>query len=385
MKVLQLGKFYPILGGVEKVMRDLTGGLSARGIDCDMLCAKLPADAIDKKDRLFSEENCHRTIMHVNPPFGRIIMVPALAKKAGTMIAPSMIRYLRKHREEYDLIHIHHPDPMAALALRLSGFKGHVVLHWHSDIVSQRMLLPLYRPLQNWLIRRSDTIIGTSPVYLQYSPYLESVQNKCTAIPIGILPLKPAPTKVQEFQSRYPGKIIVFSVGRLVPYKGMEYLIEAAATLPDCFHVVIGGEGPLKQQLQTMIHKLDLHSRVTLLGRIPDEDLPSWFDACDIFVLPSIMKTEAFGIVQIEAMSLGKPVVTTDIPGSGVSWVNVEDISGKHAFPADAKALALAIINTARHQQQLGHGAKQLFQERYQLSTMIDKTIQLYEKTLNNR
>ena len=120
MKVLQLGKFYPIRGGVEKVMWDLTSGLSARGIDCDMLCAELEKDEI----------------IHLNE-HGRVICLKAWMKKAATMIAPKMISWLRKHKDEYDIIHVHHPDPMACLALRLSGYKGRVILHWHSDILKQ--------------------------------------------------------------------------------------------------------------------------------------------------------------------------------------------------------------------------------------------------------
>ena len=112
MKVLQLGKFYPIRGGVEKVMWDLTSGLSARGIDCDMLCAELEKDEI----------------IHLNE-HGRVICVKAWMKKAATMIAPKMVSWLRKHKDEYDIIHVHHPDPMACLALRLSGYKGRVILH----------------------------------------------------------------------------------------------------------------------------------------------------------------------------------------------------------------------------------------------------------------
>lgn len=362
MKILQLGKFYPIRGGVEKVMRDLTEGISSRGIHCDMLCATMEEPGV----------------INLND-FGRIICVKACTKKAATMIAPAMVSYLRKHKKEYDIIHVHHPDPMAALALMLSGYKGRVVLHWHSDIVSQKLLFVFYRPLQNWLLRRCDTIIGTSPVYLESSPYLASYQDKCTAVPIGITPLNPDPDKIQKLKSRYPDKTIALCVGRLVPYKGMEYLIDAAALLPERFHIVIGGSGPLYVHFCEKIDEMGLGDRVSLLGYVSDSDIAAWFGACDLFVLPSVMKTEAFGIVQIEAMSIGKPVVATKIPGSGVSWVNKEGVSGKNAVPGDAKALADAILSVTEHQEQFGKGAQELFKERYQISAMIDKTLQIYE------
>ena len=126
MKILQLGKFYPVLGGVEKVMFDITKGLSDEGVECDMMCAT--------SDGRGSE------VIELNGN-GRIFRCRTWTKKAGTTIAPSMITELRRRAKEYDLIHIHHPDPMAAVALLLSGYKGKVVLHWHSDIISQKLLL----------------------------------------------------------------------------------------------------------------------------------------------------------------------------------------------------------------------------------------------------
>ena len=171
MKILQLGKFYPIRGGVEKVMWDLTRGLSERGIDCDMLCAELGI-----REPHILEMNAH----------GRVVCLPSKAKKAGTMIAPKMIGWLRRHKNEYDIIHIHHPDPMACLALRLSGFKGRVIVHWHSDIVSQRFFLAFYRPLlQRWMLRRCDTVVGTTPVYLRESPELRKFRTPGRLLPSG--------------------------------------------------------------------------------------------------------------------------------------------------------------------------------------------------------
>ena len=185
MKILQLGKFYPIRGGVEKVMWDLTRGLSGEGIHCDMLCASLHPGKADPQDAQFLQPDGS---FRFNPN-GRAFCVKAIAKKSATMISPAMVSWLRRNKAQYDIIHIHHPDPMAALALRLSGFKGKVVLHWHSDIVSQKFLLALYRPLQSWLIRRADIIVGTTPAYIKASPWLSGVQQKCTYVPIGIKPI----------------------------------------------------------------------------------------------------------------------------------------------------------------------------------------------------
>ena len=375
MKILQLGKFYPIRGGVEKVMWDLTRGLSGEGIHCDMLCASLHPGKADPQDAQFLQPDGS---FRFNPN-GRVICVKALAKKSATMISPAMVSWLRRNKAQYDIIHIHHPDPMAALALRLSGFKGKVVLHWHSDIVSQKFLLALYRPLQSWLIRRADIIVGTTPAYIKASPWLSGVQQKCTYVPIGIKPITFDHAGADALRSRFPGKTVILSVGRLVPYKGFHVLIRAMKYLPDDYQLVIGGKGPLRKKLEELIGSEGLGSRVCLDGYIADEALPAYYGACDIFVLSSIMKTEAFGIVQIEAMSCGKPVVATIIPGSGVSGVNEDGVSGRNVTPGDARAMAAAIQDVRSKYRTFSEGAQARFRDLFCEENMINSIIKIYE------
>ena len=376
MRVLQLGKFYPIRGGVEKVMWDLTAHLPEAGVACDMLCAILPGDKPDPQDASYARMEGGVLVFSL-PSGGRVFCVKALAKKAATMLSPAMVGWLRKHKGSYDIIHVHHPDPMAAMALRLSGFKGKVVLHWHSDILSQKGLLRLYRPLQNWLIRRADVIVGTTPVYIKSSPWLQDCQKKCTFVPIGIDPLPEGePVRIRN---RYPCKVMVLSVGRLVPYKGYSCLVDAAAFLPDGWKVIIGGKGPLQAALQEQIRAKGLEGKVELAGYLPQEDIPSWFAACDVFVLSSVLKTEAFGIVQIEAMSLGKPVVTTLVPGSGMSWVNAHGESGLNVPPGDPKAMAQALVEVVGEKEKYGKAALERFRELFTTECMINKVKAIYE------
>ncbi|MBR5660171.1 MAG: glycosyltransferase [Bacteroidales bacterium] len=365
MRVLQLGKFFPIFGGVEKVMYDLTVGLG-----CDMLCAS--ADGKTDMQKLSFDGG------------GTLYVVPTLFKVSGTMIAPRMVSWLRNHAGEYDIIDIHHPDPMAGLALRLSRFKGKVVLHWHSDIIGKGFLHFLYKPIQSWLIHRADRIVGTSPVYVAESKALENVQGKTCFIPIGVDSMLQEQASVSKLKNTYDGKKLVFSLGRLIPYKGYVHLVRAAGYLPDDYRVVIGGAGPLKDSLQAEIERLGLDKKVSLAGYIRDEDLPAWFAAADVFVLPSVTKNEAFGIVQIEAMSIGTPVVATKIPGSGVSWVNEDGVSGLNAEPGNPEALAKAIIEVTMDdaaRKTFCDGAKARFEAMFKKEMMINKTIELYEKT----
>jgi len=371
MKVLQLGKFYPVGGGVEKVMYNLLTGLPSHGVQCDMLCAY---DGPGAKE------------IEVAPGC-KLICTKTLAKEYATMISPQMISELHRRAGEYDIIHVHHPDPMAALALRLSGYKGRVVLHWHSDIVKQKKLLGLYLPLQQWLIDRADMIVGTTPVYIAASPYLKEVQAKCTYLPIGIDAVVPDSRHVEQLRSRYGGRKIVFSLGRLVHYKGFRYLVEAASQLDDDYVVLIGGSGALHDDLQQQISDLGLQDRVHLLGYVSDEELPDYYGACDVYCLSSIQKTEAFAIVQVEAMSCGKPVVCCNIPESGVPWVNAHGVSGLVVEPEDGATLAAAIRRVMSEPglyDSLAAGARQRFCQLFERQTMIKRCHELYRQVLDS-
>lgn len=372
MKVLQVGKFYPIRGGVEKVMYDLMLGLAARDIQCDMLCAT-------------TED--HPGGILVISPYAKVIAIPTQIKFAATMIAPKMILKLRQIAGDYDIVHIHHPDPMATLALFLSGYKGRVVLHWHSDILKQKMLLKLYKPLQDWVIKRADLIVGTTPVYVHESPFLSENQHKVDYIPIGVEPVIPELAQVENIRQKYGEKKLIFSLGRLVEYKGYEYLIRAAKHLNENYQIIIGGKGPLHDELQQLILDLNVKDRVELIGFISDDDLPAYYGACDIFCLSSILKTEAFAIVQIEAMSCSKPVVSTHIPGSGVSWVNAEGQSGLVVELENPEAIADAINNILQEKEkydQLSAGSLQRYQTFFTREKMVDKCLNLYYKLCSN-
>lgn len=370
MKILQVGKFYPIRGGVEKVMYDLMLGLSERQLRCDMLCASTeghPAGEVKLNDH------------------ARIFVVPTQIKAAATMLAPAMITKLRAIASTYDIIHIHHPDPMAALALFLSGYKGKVVLHWHADILKQKNLLKLYKPLQSWLIKRANLIVGTTPVYVKESPFLVAEQHKINYIPIGVLPIHAEAERTSLLRQQYLGKKIIFSLGRLVEYKGYEYLIRAAVDLPADHHIVIAGKGPLQEELQALILHLCVQDKVTLLGFVDDDTAYAYFEVATLFCLPSILKTEAFAIVQIEAMSCGKPIVSTNIVGSGVPWVNKHQVSGLVVEPEEPKLLASAIHELCSDEplyHRLAKGARDRFAQYFTRDVMIDKSIQLYNQLL---
>ncbi|MDE1192053.1 MAG: glycosyltransferase [Arachidicoccus sp.] len=373
MKILQLGKFYPIKGGVEKVMYDLMEGLSSRGIRCDMLCASAE---IKIKEKININENAF------------LYVEPTLKELAKTKISPALIRKLRQIQHEYDIIHIHHPDPMAALALFSSNYKGKVILHWHSDILSQKIILKAYAWLQTWLIKRADLILGTTPLYIAESPYLKKVQTKIDYLPIGI---KDESNEINldiytKISTKYSNKKIIFSLGRLVEYKGFEYLIKAAKYLDESFVILIGGTGGLKEKLSELIKKNSLDKKVELLGYLSSEEVLAFFKLCDIYCLSSIMKTEAFAIVQIEAMSFGKPIVSVNIPGSGVQWVNADNITGINVEIKNPEEIATAIKNIFKSTETYhlySINARKRYEHNFTLELMTDKALSFYKKVLD--
>ena len=370
MKILQLGKFYPIRGGVEKVMEIFTQGLAERGFASDMLCA---SDDGETEDVVLAEHS-------------RIFRTKSLVKVAATMISPQMILRLRRICSSYDIIHIHHPDPMAALALFLSGYKGKVVLHWHSDILKQKVLLRFFDPLQRWLIHRADLILGTTPVYVSESPFLNKVQAKTSYLPIGVDPYPWLSDEIKEIRAQYPGKKIIFNMGRLVSYKGYHHLVQMMTLLGDDYVLIIGGTGPQREELETYAHKLGVDNRVTFLGFVSDKIKPAYFGACDVFCLSSTIKTEAYAIVLVEAMSLARPIVATKIPESGVSWVNEDGVSGVNVPVRDAQALAGAIeyiCSSQEHWTRYSRGARQRFYDVFTKDEMINNLIKIYSDLLN--
>lgn len=187
-------------------------------------------------------------------------------------------------------------------------------------------------------------------------------------------------------RARNDGKKVVFSLGRLVGYKGYRYLVEAAKYLPEEYEIVIGGKGPLHDELQAAadeVNAMEVCASVRLIGFVSDEALPGWFHRCKLFVLSSIWRTEAFAIVQVEAMSCGKPVVATKIPGSGVSWVNENGYSGINVPVEDARALADAILKICSDDEVYAGfcgRARRRYEDCFTYDRMIEGCLELYER-----
>jgi rhamnosyl/mannosyltransferase len=230
-------------------------------------------------------------------------------------------------------------------------------------------------------MERADRILTTTPKYIVGSSYLQRYQHKCEVVPIGVEKLSSSNPLVSAVKKSVGNRKIIFFIGRLVEYKGVEYLIRAMKYLGDEYVLIIGGSGNLTNTLYNQIKKHKLEEVVILKGHIQQEDLGSYYQASDIFVLPSILKSEAFGVVMIEAMSFGKPIVSTKIPGSGVDWVNKDGISGINVEPKNPKQLANAIKIIANSPTLYRYFSKNSYM-RYELlfkkEAMINNLVKIY-------
>jgi rhamnosyl/mannosyltransferase len=376
MKILQLTKFYPPMsGGMESVVYELTEGLIAFGEDVEVLCANSGST----------------TTLDV----GRysVIRAASLGRLLNTSISPALIWNLLRRRKRYDIVHVHLPDPMTNLALFIVRPTCQIVVHWHSDIVAQKRALKIYAPLQAWLLRRACAIIATSPPYAASSPWLAPFTSKVHTVPLGIRDVAVPRNndiharKVASLQHKYGGRQIVFSLGRMTHYKGFEILIEAAAALGQDVCVVIGGDGELLKDLQKKVRALDAEGRVYLIGRIPADDIAAYFEAATIFCLPSLIRSEAFGVVLLEAMAHGRPIVATRIPGSGVPWVNVDGETGINVEPGNSGALAEALNRLLANPalaSKMGMAGRHRFESHFSAKRMVEETNTLYQEIFAN-
>jgi glycosyltransferase involved in cell wall biosynthesis len=368
-RVLQLSKFYPpVMGGIETVAWEITEGLNRAGAKVDVLCSHhRPATVVERSDHGY-----------------RIVRAGSFGRVLSTSVAPAMVGAMRRLRDRYDVIHLHMPDPMAALAVFANRPKARLVVHWHSDVVRQRVAMHAYRHLQDWVLNRADAIIATSSAYAQSSAALRPFHDKVVVIPIGISDsrLSASPQTTESIRARYPGKRIVFSLGRMTHYKGFDVLVRAATALPNDTVVLIGGEGLLLDDLRRTVTEHNLDGKVHVLGHIRDDELPSYFDACDVFCMSSTLRAEAYGVAIVEAMVMGKPIVATDIPGSGVPWVNIHRETGLNVPVGNPVALAAALCSLladAPMRRRLGQAARHRYEVEFRAELMTERMLRLYE------
>lgn len=324
----------------------------------------------------------------------RVLSARSFGKLVANLpLSPDVLRQARRELASgrCNLLHQHAPNPWGDLAALTAGRKVPVVMTWHSDIVRQRTLLKLYRPIQRRAIDRADRIVVFTPKHYESSEQLHQldVSRKIVKIPIGIDFGRLGPehadaatrTRVAEFAR---GRPIALTVGRHVYYKGYEFLLSAMARLKSEAVLVMIGTGALTDDLKRQAQELGIAERVLFMGEVGDAQLAGAMQACDFFCLPSIAPSEAFGIASAEAMSCGKPTIVCWL-GNGVNYLNRDGHTSVTVPPKDVAALADAIDTLALDaglRARLGAEAQRWVHEEFGLASMKRGMIRLYESLL---
>lgn len=363
MKVLQVNKlYYPFIGGVEKHVQDVAESLLGK-IDVEVLVANT------------SRRKVTETVNGV--PVTRL---PSWGILRSAPVAPGFYRAIK--RMPADIYHLHFPNPFGEAAYLAAGAPGKLVVTYHSDVVRQKTLLRVYGPIIRRLLKRADAIMVSSPNMIKTSPWLQPVRDKCAVVPFGInaAPFQLTPeiaAKAAGMRERYGSPLVLF-LGRLIYYKGVKYLIEAMKMVDA--QLLIVGTGVLRADLEEQARGLGIADRVHFAGEATDADVPAYFHACDLFVLPSVANSEAFGFVQLEAHACGKPVVSTDLP-TGVPYANLDGVTGLIVPPEDSAALAAAITRLLKDdalRRKLGAQAKARVENDFSREALARAVLEIY-------
>lgn len=365
LKILEVNKaYFPHIGGIETLVKQYSEELGQFDTQVrTLVCCDNRGGSI--RERV----NGVPVIRAAN--FGTYFSCP---------ISTQFVKQFRRLSQKADVIHIHMPFPLADFAMLLSGFKGKVVLSWHSDIVKQKKLLTLYKPLLKYLLNRADMIFVATEGHIDGSDFLPEYREKCRILPYGItvedyLNIDRKPILTEKLTDK--NSVKVFFTGRLVYYKGVDVLLKAFRLVNGC-ELFIAGTGELEAELKAYAKEHNMDDKVHFLGFLPDDELKQAYADCDIFVLPSVAKSEAFGIVQLEAMVYGKPVINTLLP-SGVPHVSIHQKTGLTVPPSDFESLSAAILVLARNRElreEMGKKAAERVAENFNEKDVIRK---LYE------
>ena len=360
MKVLHFYKtYYPEgYGGVQQFIRQLANGARAHGWEAEVLTLTSGSSGTILVDGV----KVHR--------------VKRLFKAASTDFAFRALTEFKRLAAGADLVHYHFPYPLADAAHFLAAHHKPCLVSYHSDIVAQKKLLPFYRPLMNRFLGSIPAIVAASPNYMASSPVLRSRQGRVRCIPYGLDDQPVASEAVERWQPRLPEKFFLF-IGAFRYYKGLDFLLTAAKNLP-C-PIVLVGEGGEETALKTRAAAEGLDN-VRFLGGLPDEDKEALLSLCYGLVLPSHLRSEAFGLALLEGARHGKPLVCCEI-ATGTTYINIHEETGLAVPPADPAALRAAILTLWENPAlaaRLGSGARRRFEELFAGDKMVRGYVDLY-------
>jgi len=385
MRVLHLGKFFPpFAGGMETFLADLLAAQPATGVTA----AALVHDHLGPGQW---PQPAELPEVYRVPCYGRLLYAP---------LSPAFPFWLNRAIRDFqpDLLHLHLPNTSAFWTLAVPAARRLPwIIQWQSDVVATPLnrwlgrAYRLYRPLEQRLLAASRSVIVASPPYLDASAALARWRERCRIIPLGIDPGRiPDPDPAAQARAEAwwgQAGFRILAIGRLTYYKGHEVLVRATAALSDSRTLIVG-TGDRQASLTTLIQTLGLSDRVVLPGFQPDADLNALLASCDVVCLPSLDRAEAFGLVLLEAMRFGKPVVVSDIAGSGTGWIARQAGHGRRVTPGDVELLAAALRELQHDPAQrtmLGQAGTVALREQFGIGQVAAAIAAHYRQVLNRQ
>jgi glycosyltransferase involved in cell wall biosynthesis len=392
LRVCHLGKYYPpAAGGIETHVQMLARGQSQLGVDVLVICVNHASTPGHFSKTFFSKAegwSGSGTLQERDGPV-QVLRQGRSASFCRFDFCPGLAALLRQLPEEnVDLLHLHTPNATMLVALTKSRPSLPLVITHHNDIVRQRFLGYALEPLQRLIYKRAAVILATSPAYAAESSVLRRYADKTSVLPLGLdlSPyLQPGDRAIAHGERirGVHGWPLWLMVGRLVYYKGLEVALQALAHLPG--RLLIIGTGPLETRLRRLAQKLGVAERVAWHGHASAAELAGAYRAATCLWFPSTTRSEGFGLVQVEAMASGCPVINTAIPGSGVTWVCPHRETGLTVPVNDPRALARAawqLLAQPALRRQLGQAARQRAQAEFRDTTMASRSLEIYASAL---
>ncbi|MCS4091840.1 rhamnosyl/mannosyltransferase [Rhizobium sp. BK176] len=364
MRVLHFFKTYwpDTFGGVERTIHAIAKGTTKSGIQSDVLSL---SKAPERESREFDGHIAHKAKLDF--------------ELASTGFSREVFARFRELSERADIIHYHFPWPVMDIVHLTSRLKKPTIVTYHSDIVKQRVLLQLYKPVMHRFLASVDRIVATSPNYVATSEVLQHYRAKTTVIPLGLDEQDyPRASEVVKacWRARYPKPFFLF-VGVLRYYKGVHILLEAARQTE--LDILLVGEGPMEASLKAYANDHRL-GNVHFLGALSDADKSALLELSTGFVFPSHLRSEAFGLSLVEAAMFGKPMISCEI-GTGTSFVNVEGETGFVVRPDNSIELAAAMTRLSHSDdlvRSMGTAARARYQSLLTAERMATSYADLY-------
>ena len=387
LRICHLGKYYPPApGGVETHVRTLAQAQADLGLNVRVICVHHNWDhqvqrlgitlggsqSIEERDVDVHVSRLSRTI-----------------SAAGFDVCPQLPEVLEKLEQSgLDILHLHTPNPSMLLPLATRCRSLPLVITHHSDVVRQKLLQYAVLPFERIVYGRAALILSDSPPYAAGSPTLQRYADKLESLPLGLdlqclLNPTPAAAALAADLRRRHGAPLWVCVGRLVYYKGLQHALAALRQVPG--RLLIIGTGPLQRTLQQQAEALGVSDRVIWHGHASADELSAAYLAATAFWFPSNARSEGFGLVQVEAMASGCPVINTAIPASGVAWVSQHDVTGLTVpmnSPDELAAAARRLLQEPGLRDRLATAARDRAVQEFDARTMGLRSLEVYRRVL---